>query len=170
MPERKRFFLIEAFPKLLNCDLLGHIPSPLPQGLLWPGDGPTWHNQPPLHLQQGWTIPFFSKSRIWKFREKEHWKLFSQMAIIYKGGGGVSGEVDCRSPLYMIINSVSLQLLKNEVQSVPDFLEEQFYIPVSDVTSQFHFLSQVPGLSHLQIGSPPQHPLVYFTMRIQIRW
>ena len=28
------------------------------------------------------------------------------MAIIYKGGGGVGGEVDCRSPLYMIINSV----------------------------------------------------------------
>ena len=87
------------------------------------------------------------------------------MAIIYKGGGGVSGEVDCRSPLYMIINSVSLQLLKNEVQSVPDFLEEQFYIQVSDVTSQFHFLAQVPGLPHLQIVSP----LVYFfTIGIQI--
>ena len=28
------------------------------------------------------------------------------MAIIYKGGGGVGGEVDCRSPLYMTINSV----------------------------------------------------------------
>ena len=64
---------------------------------------------------------------------------------------------------------MSLQLLKNEVfvresdhmQSVPDFLEEQFYIQLSDVTSQFHFLAQVPGLPHLQIGSPPP-PLVYF--------
>ena len=47
------------------------------------------------------------------------------------------------------------------MQSVPDFLEEQFYIQVSDDTSQFHFLAQVPGLPHLQIGSPPP-PLVYF--------
>ena len=47
------------------------------------------------------------------------------------------------------------------MQSVPDFLEEQFYIQVSDVTSQFHFLAQVPGLPHPQIGSPPP-PLVYF--------
>ena len=93
----------------------------------------------------------------------------------------IAGE----TPLYMIINSVSLQssitfklqkgpwCVKYEesqslkvgesdhMQSVPDFLEEQFYIQVSDVTSQLHFLAQVPGLPHLQIGSPPP-PLLYF--------